>query len=224
MDFLNKAKDIIEAMSFLSWQRIFQLFVLVMIIGITVASWENRSTIYNSIKVGAKVETNAPLIMTLSSGSLNRIDEAVHSSRLIGGMQVVNVNFKKNTTSTAYFSFNNDAIKVAYSNYIGNKSYDSPLFTNSEATNQRIIDLINGDFGCIQFKDSQQYKEFPAASPDIVKVCSISIPPYYGRFSGYMNIYLTREPSSEELSGIKMVAREISLKIYETDVDRANKS
>ncbi len=63
----------------------------------------------------------------------------------------------------------------------------------------------------------------PRSHEVVATVCSISIPPFYGRFSGYLNIYLTKKPSPDELTLIRQVARDLSLRIYENDVDKTSK-
>lgn len=208
----------------LSWNKIIQTTVLLLILGIAWGFWENRTTIYNSLKVTVRMESQDPLILNLSAGTLFSLDDTTTKMKnLIGGIQVVNVDFKKNNRSTAYFSFSDINLKTSYANFQASKISETPLFTDNEINNQRIIDLINGEFICNDFKDTYTIKAFPRAGDTITTICSISIPPYYGRFSGYMNLYLVKKPTSDEISVIRQISRDISLKIYETDVDKSNK-
>lgn len=218
------ATSVKSLLATLSWNKLIQLFVFLVIIGLAWGFWENRTTIYNSLKVTVRVETNNPLILSLSSGTLFSLDDTVVKMKgLIGGLQVVNVDFKKNNRSTAYFAFSDINLKTSYANFQASKIAETPLFTDNEVNNQRIIDLINGEFICVDFKDTQAIKAFPRAGDSIPTVCSISIPPYYGRFSGYMNLYLIKKPTPDEISLIRQLSRDISLRIYETDVDKSSK-
>lgn len=208
----------------LTWNKIIQTTVLLIILGLSWGFWENRTTIYNSLKVTVRVESQDALILNLSSGTVFALDDTVSKMKnLIGGIQVVNVDFKKNNRSTAYFAFSDINLKTSFANFQASKIAETPLFTDNEINNQRIIDLINGEFICNDFKDTQSIKAYPRAGDTIPTICAISIPPYYGRFSGYMNIYLIKKPSADEISVIRQLSRDISLRIYETDVDRSNK-
>lgn len=217
-------KGIIALLKVLTWMKIVQATVLIIILGSTYGFWENRVTIYNSLRVGARVEVEQPLVLLLSTGTINMLDNTTTKMKdLIGGIQVVNVNFKKNTRSTSYLVSSDADLKKSYENFVAKKISDTPLFTDLETNNQRIIDLINGEFVCYDFKNTPAIRIFPEASNSISTVCSISIPPYYGRFSGYMNIYLTRKPTIDDNGIIRQIARDLSLHIYEYDVDKSGK-
>lgn len=217
-------KEITGLFRVLSWQKIIQATVLIIILGTTYGFWENRTTIYNSLRVGARVEVEQPLVLNLSAGTTNMLDSSTVKMRdLVSGVQVVNVNFKKNTRNTAYFTSSNAILKKSYEQFMATKIADTPLFTDVESNNQRIIDLINGEFVCYDYKSTPAAKIFPAAAEVIPTICSISIPPYYGRFSGYMNIYLSRKPTPDDVSFVRQLARDMSLHIYEYDVDKSGK-
>ncbi len=217
-------KGITSLLKVLTWQKIIQATVLIFILGTTYGFWENRITIYNSLKVGARVEVEQPLIISLSPGTIALLDDSVTKMKpLIAGIQVINVNFKKNTRSTSYFSIGDPILKKSYEHFSSVKLTDTPLFTDVETNNQRIIDLINGEFVCYDYKNTPAIKIFPEAQQSVQVICSISIPPYYGRFSGYMNVYLTKKPTPEEVSIVRQIARDMSLHIYEFDVDKSGK-
>ena len=219
MDFnFTPLQDFVKS---LSWQKILQLFLLLIMLVSSVVFWENRITIYNSVKVGSRVETDEPLIIVLSDSTKAYVESAVGRSKdLVAGIQVVSVNFKKNSRAQTYFFGNDAVLKKDIDTYMANKIADNPMFTDSESNNQRVVNLINGDFVCYDFKDTPGAKLYPDAAKDVTTVCSISIPPYYGRFSGYLNMYLLRKPNLDDLILIKQLERDIALRIYETDIDK----
>lgn len=209
----------------LSWNKLLQAATLLILIVAAFGFWDNRTVIYNSIKVGARVETGNSLILQLSDSTKTQLDSSVLKVKaLVAGVQILNVDFKRNTTSTAYFAFGNDDLKRAYTSSESTRLGDSPLFSSNETGNQKVINLINGEFVCYDFKEISTDILFPSAIDKIKTVCAISIPPYYGRFSGFMNIYLYKVPSTEEYALIRQLARDISLKVYETDVDKSSTS
>lgn len=214
-----KLENVTKLIEILSWKKILQFFVFLLVCGMMYAFWENRIVIYNTLKVGAKVESDEPLKISLSNGTIIYLnDSVVKSKNYIAGIQIVNVDFKKNIRETSYFALSSEILKSEYEKYRSLKIAPLPLFTSSEVSNQTVINLINGEFTCTPFEKTIGASIMPGATNHVIKVCSISIPPYYGRFSGYMNIYLVKDPTQAELSIIRQLARDISLKIYENDV------
>ena len=215
-------KNLTDFIKLLSWQKIIQTFVFIAILIAAWGMWENRVVIYNSVRVSAKVETNEPLYITLSQDSISYIEEiAKKSNSRIAGVQIVSVNFRKNTRITSYFSISEPILKSDYDTFLRNKITDTPLFVENETNNQILINLINGEFICSDFKDTIAVKLFPNAQSKILTICSVSIPPYYGRFSGYMNMYLYKKLSADDVIFIKQLSRDISLRIYENDIDKS---
>jgi hypothetical protein len=166
------------------------------------------------------METSTPLIIRVSTKTKEFIDSSVNvANGSVSGIQIVNVDFRKNTRSTAYFHYVSKVLKEDSERYISNKLVDTPLFNDSEINNQRLINLINGEFVCTDFDNTMAATIFPNASRDVEIVCSVSIPPYYGRFSGYMNVYLSRQPTPTDLIYIKQLSRDISLRVFEIDIN-----
>jgi hypothetical protein len=216
-----KVDQITNLFKVLGWAKLVQFTVLILIIGTTYALWENRSVVYNSIRVGARVETSESLIINLSDRSRILVDTASSRARyLIAGIQVVNVDFKKNSRSTAYISINDQSLKNAFNRFEENYFGPVPLFSEKESNNQKLINLINGEFVCEDFVGTYASTSLLGVST-VPTLCSISIPPYYGRFSGYMNIYLLKVPTVDEVILVRQIARDLSLKIYEIDVDKS---
>lgn len=208
----------------LSWQKIVQGTVTMLILGTAYGLWENRVVVYNSLRVSAQVESISPLVIKLSESTKVLMDSTIaKSTDLIVGIQVMNVDFKKNTRSTSYFSFGNTILKESVKDYELASISDIPLFTDKESNNQMVVNLINGEFVCRDFSDTIEHKTFFGASRIVKSVCSISIPPFYGRFTGYMNIYLTKIPTQDEVIFIRQLARDMSLRVYEVDVDKSTK-
>lgn len=218
---VKEQKNIVDFLKTLSWQKILQVIIFIIIVIGGWTFWENRSVIYNSWKIGARVEVDKPPIIEISQITKSYIDTAItRSNDLIVGIQIVSVNFKKNTRMSIYLASSDQELRTGYDRYNQNRVVDVPLFTDSEINNQRVINLINGDFVCYDYKDTPAAKLYVLNPKNIASVCSISIPPYYGRFTGYMNLYLTRKPVAEDLIVVRQFARDLSLRVFEVDIDK----
>lgn len=217
----GEQKTIIEFLKALSWQKILQVIIFIVIVIGSWTFWENRSVIYNSWKIGARVEVDRPPIIEISQSTKSYMDSAIaRSNDLIVGIQITSVNFKRNIRSSAYMTSSDKELKDGYEKYNQTRVTDVPLFTDNEISNQRIIHLINGDFVCYNYRDTPASRLYVLSPRNITTVCSISIPPYYGRFIGYMNLYLTRNPASEDMTVVRQFARDLSLRVFESDVDK----
>lgn len=219
-----KIENVTNFLKALSWSKIFQVIAFLSILAIFYAGWENRVIIYNTIKVGPRYESSGPLLLDLSKETTDYVDVTVGKSKeLIAGVQILSVDFRKNTRYTSYFAISDEVLRISYKNFVDNKVAPTPLFTDNESNNQRVINLINGEFVCRPLGDTMAGVLFKGSDKSVNTMCSISIPPYYGRFSGYMNIFLKRAPTEADIIFVRQVGRDVSLRIYEYDIDKSSR-
>lgn len=150
---------------------------------------------------------------------------------LISGVQVVNADFRSNTRTTAYFYADRYDLQNAIDQVVYNRVAPMELFMNSnqgspeqwllaEQSNARLIEVIRAEFVCFKSETTNLGRaapDFPAIAPYI---CSISIPPYAGKFSGYLNLYLTREPNDDERSMLKVATTSLASDIFDREIAR----
>jgi hypothetical protein len=108
-------------------------------------------------------------------------------------------------------------LRDIYNNNRASVSAELPLFNDDTINNARMVDLINGEFVCHPYANSIDAIVNPATIPFAHTVCSNGIPPFYGMFSGTVNIITVKAPSPAETSQIREVIRNLALKIYERD-------
>ncbi len=212
-------KNLTSLLRALSWMKIAQLATLTSIIVLFWMMWVFRMDMYSSLRMGSL--NNAALVTSIDVSDQTKTyinDVITRSSTLIGGIQVINVDFKRNIRSSSYFAISDPILKDAYQEYMLTKVANTPLFNDSEINNRRVIDLVNGEFICSDFTSTLAAKIYARASNSIVMICSISIPPLYGKFSGYLNIYVKRQPDNNDRDVIRQTAREISERIYVNDI------
>lgn len=211
--------DINRLLKVLTWRKIVQLVTLLGIVGITYAVWDSRAKIYTSSGTKSNTAISQLSNFRLSKSSIDFLDISISKNNIIIGIQIYNVNFKKNTRSIAFLSTTDLKLRSSYNAYENNKIIDMPIFTDTQAHNQQIINLINGEFSCATLVDTSAFDYYGDIRVSMPYVCYISIPEYYGRFAGYMEVYLRRSPSADDIESIHQMAREISLKIFQNDIE-----
>jgi hypothetical protein len=159
-----------------------------------------------------------PLNHHLSKHVTDQIDSAVGRSELIVGIQITFVDFQRNVRVVAYSNIDNPQLKELYNKFSINSISDVPLFNEDEKNNRRLVELINGEFVCYPFKDTLAGKLVPEAERHISVLCANGIPPRYSKFTGIVSIYLSREPTIEELDQVRTLSKMLGTEVYDHDL------
>jgi hypothetical protein len=200
----------------LSWNKILQLFVFLLLIGVSVALYETREYLHEFTKYPRIGQYTAP-VYSLSTETKAEIELIVSRSDLIVGVVIATVDFNRNTRHILYRNTDNSGLRDLYNNSNTNVVGELPLFNNDTVNNARMVDLINGEFVCHPYANSIDAIVNPATIPFAHTVCSNGIPPFYGMFSGVVNVITARAPTPPEISQIRELTRSLALKIYERD-------
>jgi hypothetical protein len=210
-----------KVLTYLSWDRIVKISILSLIAIVLVMAWLSRGMVFH---------TNPPKLITVSILDISpaiavEINDVVKRNDHIIGIQVVTVNFQKNTRTETFASIDNPSVQQIYDRFISNKVVETALFDENRSNNSRIIRLISGEFVCVPYKDSTAYKFAPDAGMFISDVCAIGIPPSYGEFTGILTIYLKDKPTKEFIEQLFLLSRALSLKIYDENkaINEGNK-
>lgn len=215
--------DIIGFVRALTWKKLSQVFVLLLILLFFGSLYTFKSEIYERANLTAIHGVEQLTVIEPSSATKLEINKIANKFPVaIAGIQIVNVNFKNNTRSSAYLEINDLALKQAQQDYQQSSLALSPIFNDDELNNQRIVSLINGDFICTPFKHSVESQIYPKAINSVNTICSVGIPPHYGKFNGYLNIYLANKPDEREIIMIRQTAIDLSGIIYSNDILREN--
>lgn len=215
---LSKIEQIKNFLGVLSWEKILQVTTLIIILIISWATFENRESIYNFVNQ-KKLSTSRQKNIYLSKKTTDEIDSSVTRSSIIIGVQVVVVDFQSNTRTVVYTYTDNRELMHAYNRYAAtNITQEIPLFNSDTANNNRMIALINGEFLCNDFNGSIGAKYAPETVDYIHTICSNGIPPFYGKFTGIISVYLGKKPTAEEVDQVKTLSKKLSSIIYENDL------
>lgn len=221
---IEKIPEFIKLIRVLTFRRIMNLAVLGGLVGLGFVSWGARHemTDYVRLKVSAFSHTPSAGSIVGTADTMKAIKKLVNKSSLIVGVQLVNIDIRTNSRSTAgEFYADHQTLQIAVDLAISSKVAPTPLFiTGNTVNNDRLTEIMRGLFVCYESKDTL----FSTMAPDVLDVapwmCSISIPPYEGNFQGYMNVFLAKQPSQREIDQLRTAARILAADIYERELSR----
>lgn len=221
-DIIAKLIDSLKKLfSFLTWGRIAMMMVLLLLAGMTTAFWENRPVIYGSLTAGDKF--SAEVIPELSDSTKSSIRTIVQRHNNIVGIQVVKTDFRNNVHDTIFFHSEIERLQQEYDGYEISKTNSIQIFqTGNTDQNERMIKIIEQEFVCIE-PTATMIMMIPSITTYVKQVCSISVPPRYGKMVGFVNILLTEPIDRENIPYYKGLARSISDEIYDRDVMKGRK-
>lgn len=189
---------------------------LVGLVGYT--TFETRAAIINYIVNGPEAEVPASPGFALGETSRQRVKQLVDSDDLVSGAVVLNTDLRNNRRLPIFWYSSDIGLNKQFENLFGGRFGGIPLFTSDDKNNNTVVSMINGEFSCGTYAEVGGGSLFPGLANRIPYLCRASIPPYYGQFSGYIALTLTRQPMAEELDRLKSETMNISTDIFFRDV------
>lgn len=152
--------------------------------------------------------------LVLADDTKKKIEELVIRSPDINMVMIINADIRVNQRDMVYYFTDDPAIDFIVKNYMKIRSAKQPIFSADEKINAQMVAAINGEFGCYKYEDSGTNILLPKVGQYTAAICRISLPPYYGEFSGYLNVMLTHMPDAELQSEVRIEAVRIATEIY----------
>ena len=226
MDF-SKYVDLIikslHALQSIKLLTIIKAAILAALIPIFITVWINKEPIYHRLVSADNVKISR-LPLVLSERTKKSVDNFTGKDENIMATLVVTALFQTNERKVVYFNSDDYMLKKKLEHFFENKTSPTPLFLdailpNSLNNNMRIVSIINGEFICTGI-DALPVTliQDEGLQGKIETICSLSIPPYFGYFTGYLTFYLKRKPSEVEMHQLKSAARLLSSEIYDTEI------
>ena len=218
---VDKISDAHKFLNVLTWKKLVQLMAFVFIMGLTWATYENRTTIYGFISQ-KRLDTSASQTRELSKPTKIQINVVAEKSDLVAGVTVMIADFQKNQRVTVY-AYVNDAhpeLKKEYQDFIDSSIGNVPLFSDNVEDNKRLVALINGEFMCNPYEGTLGQRLIPSTGQYIKYACSNGIPASYGRFTGIITLYLTRQPKPDEVEQIRITTKNLASLIFDNDLSK----
>lgn len=146
----------------------------------------------------------------ISQKTKDYIEKIVNRTANIVALRITSVDFPKNIRVETYTSISDTAVELLYSNYIENKLADIPVFGDDPQSTKRVLQLINGDFICVDVTDTLAYKLVPKIAEHTYTVCALGISVYSTEMSGIITLFLEVPPYSLEQEHLFLFAREVA--------------
>jgi hypothetical protein len=216
MSFFTNLTAVQKFLITLTWKKIFQVSVFLIIVGISWVMYETRESIFGFISL-PRLASHAPGRFGISRKTATDLAAQVDKSGIIIAIQLTIVDFQKNTKSIIYTYTDNPNVSEIYKRFEEGGFVDLPIFSSDIQNNRRMVDLINGEFVCVPYSDTLVFRIVPESGKYISTVCESGIPPLYGKFTGIISVYLKINPAPEEVDQIRALAKGLSASIYEKD-------
>lgn len=214
-DIITKLVEVGKTLfGYLTWGRLMMLFVLTSFVGVSLAFWENRPVIYSALQAGKFQDGSLKSIGVESQDTLKQF---VNKDSNIIAMQVVSTDFKKFVRDTIFFYSDDRDMQREFEEYHEGKGSPTPVLSiGDEEQNSWLIAIINQEFVCVELPVSV-LRSLPSAKRFAKQICSISVPPQYGKMVGYINVWMKEPLTKEDVPYYKTLARNVADEIYERD-------
>lgn len=220
IDFVSKLVKTITLSRVIIWS----LAGLVGVLGYT--AFENRKDLFDfNVDDDTHTTSNAlSQTFTLSATSKEELKEFTDSDKSVVGVAVLTADIRLNVRKALY-SYAIPSAKDNPDQQFKNISVQRlPLFTNDPENNRQMVKLINGEFHCAPYATSALAKATPGLNKNVVSICRVSLPPYYGYFSGFITAFLSVDPDIDKQFRLRSAMESIATRIYLRDVISTSKT
>jgi hypothetical protein len=192
----------------LTWKRLAQLAVLLLLVAGGVVFWINRDYISGAIRP-AKLSPE-PVELVVSDKGKAAIDEALKkASASINTISVVRMNLERNSRRVIYFaSIDPEIIRQNDEFLRTHATPDIPVFNDDAENNHRIIQYINSEFVCVPFSASQAARYLHDVQ--VATICGTAVPPIYGKFRGTVLAFVKYVPNEDQKLQLRILLRELA--------------
>jgi hypothetical protein len=194
------------------------MVIVLLLFGVALyTAFENREGIYATLR-GRDNGLAAEYKFTVSGQSKAAVEHFVGSYTEIISMSIWAAEPQINTRLLITFTSKDPAIASSLEGIRAKYATGIRLFNNEEKNDTQIVRLMNGEWMCAKTEDTI-YATF---SPEIVQrapiICRTGLPPYYGEFSGFIELAMFTATSPETLEQIKQDAVKIADSIFTKDL------
>jgi hypothetical protein len=188
--------------------------------------YEARTSVIQRYIVPETQQTASPLAnqLVLSPESMEMVAKFAKAHTEVAMVGVVSVNMTANQRTNLLRVYNDKVLEQVVAQRESKESipYNQrpfPLFSDNITQNTMISSLLAGEFTC-SATDNAMFSPQYNLEERMKTSCRVPIPPFYGRFTGYLIMHSSRELSIYEVEELKAASLRLSIDMYYTDIVR----
>lgn len=122
----------------------------------------------------------------------------INENEIATAAQLVDVNLAANARDVVWFYTDNPALQQLYANFERTTPGTTPWMMPDPGSTARQVAVMNGNFDCVAIANTELATAIAGITDYASYLCVVAVPPEYGRFSGYLAIWMSRVPSADE--------------------------
>jgi hypothetical protein len=180
-------------------------------------AFENRESIYRIIK-GSDKPLTSEYSFPVSGQTYSSMKHFVDTYPEVIFLSVWAAEPQANTRLLVSFYSEDLTISAIYEAIAAKHVAGIRLFTNDEKNDAQVVKLMNGEWMCLRTEDTLYSSFAPDVAVRAPILCRTSLPPYYGAFSGFIEVGLYANIHPQVIEQIKLDAVKISNTIFIQDL------
>lgn len=215
MSMLERARSVVPtAAKLITWltpHRIALAFLFSVTIIACITVFEQRHLIFSSLTGSHEYSTPRIHVPAQLDQTIKNF-VSVHAK--VVSFSIVSSHIRSNQSEVVYFYTSDPVLREldAQSAYSFKSAF--PIFSSSEVENAQMISAINGQFACYPYERTFKNRFNPSGASITPYLCIISMPPYYGEFSGFLMFGLKSAPTDHEIDELRLAGTRLSTEIY----------
>lgn len=178
--------------------------------------FENRNIILDLVLANRQEIYSAPeeFRFSVTADMQDRATQMVLRSKLLNFISISNSNLRVNTRDVVWWFSDDPGITREITNTLAARGTASPIFSTDTSNNEQFTNLLNGEFTCTPFINTIDGKINFSLATRITSICRVSLPPYYGSFSGFVTIGFETQPDDISMAEIRASLLQLSTEIF----------
>jgi hypothetical protein len=189
--------------------------VIILLVAIVMLYEAKTATIQNKLFTQRVQSSTSQLTLSQESTEMITTFSNTHTKAAIVG--IVAIELETNSRRLLFKQFNDKALLIIADAHTKEGEDKFPLFDLDPVNNAEISTLLGGEFTCSTASGVPFLVKY-GLQDSIKLTCRAPIPPYYGKLTGYLVMYFTKELSIYEIDTLRSEALKLAIDIYYQDV------
>jgi len=201
----------------LTVKRIFVVLVVGLMFTFIAMLYENRSSVFQMGYQYISADREPRPGWSISDETKTQLTGFVKNIDIVNLIAIVEVDLRRNTRFPRFFY----AEDTETSHIINDEMISllpQPVFDMDPKNTKQMIAVLQNEFTCVRFQDTEHYRLFPKINKKTPIICRMAIPPFYNKFAGYITIGLSSAPTRYDVDSLRIEASRLAVEIYLRDV------